>query len=163
MFDTFLLIQNGPQGESTDKQFPNQMAIRSFDFGVTNSSKITSDSPGSGSGKPNLSGMNFTRNIDGASADMYQSCCMGSHYSQATINVRKSGGAQYVYLTITLSEVYITSYSCSGSEGSEIPFESFTLTFASILIKYTGQAAVGTETGDDAPAASYDLTLNAAS
>jgi type VI secretion system secreted protein Hcp len=160
MFDTFLKIDGGPDGESTDTTYSKWLAIRSFDFGVTNNSKITSDAPGSGSGKPNLSGMNFTKNIDGASPGLYQACCLGSHFKTATINVRRSGGAQYVYLTISLTEVYITSYSCSGSEGSETPFESFTLTFASILVQYTGQATSGTETAK-VPAASYDLTKNA--
>jgi type VI secretion system secreted protein Hcp len=161
MFDTFLMITDGPKGESTDKQFPGQMAIRSFDFGVTNNSKITSDAPGSGAGKPTLSGINFTRNIDGASPLLYQACCLGSHFSQATVNVRKSGGAQYVYMTITMTEVYITSYSCSGSEGSEIPFESFTITFASIKYDYTPQTVAGAESGSPPPTTTYDLTKNA--
>jgi len=160
MFDTFLQITDGPQGESTDKDFKNQMAIRSFDFGVSNNSKITSDAPGSGSGKPTLSGVNFTKNIDSSSPALYQACCLGSHYKQATINVRKSGGAQYVYMTVTLTEVYITAYSCSGSEGSEIPYESFTITFASIQYTYTPQTMAGAETGTK-PTATYDLTQNA--
>lgn len=165
MFDTFLQITGGPTGdllgESTDKQFPNQMAIRSFDFGVTNNSKITSDAPGSGSGKPTLSGMNFTKNIDGSSPLLYQACCLGAHYSKATVNVRKSGGSQYVYLTIILTEAYITSYSCSGSEGSEIPYESFTITFASIMYTYTPQTQTGVETASPPPTATYDMTKNA--
>jgi type VI secretion system secreted protein Hcp len=160
MFDAFLVFtgSNLPTGETTDTAFASNIAIKSFDFGVSNNSSVSSDKPGSGSGKPSLSNLNFTKFIDNASPDLFQACCTGNHFPTAQLNIRKSGGGQGVYMTIDLTEVYVSSYSCNGSEGSEIPFESGSLTFQKIRFTYKPQATTGTEATPNIKG--YDLTTN---
>jgi type VI secretion system secreted protein Hcp len=160
-FDAFLQFTGGtpPKGESSDSELTGNIAIKSFDFGVSNNSSISSDKSGSGTGKPTLSGFNFTKFVDNASPDLHQACCLGAHFDTAQINVRKSGSGQEPYFTVDLTEVYVSSYSCNGSEGSEIPFESVGLTYKSIKITYEPQKVTGGE--DAANMKGYDLTTNA--
>jgi type VI secretion system secreted protein Hcp len=161
VFDTYLQFKGGtpPTGETTDKTLSNWIAIKSFDFGVSNNSKISSDSTGSGTGKPSLSNFNFTKFIDNSSPDLHQACCLGTHFTSAQVQVRKSGSGQENYLTIDMQNVYVTSYSCNGSEGSENPFESVSMSYGQIKITYDPQKATGTE--GTANIKGYDLTTNA--
>jgi type VI secretion system Hcp family effector len=160
MFDAFLQFTGGtpPTGETTDTGFPSNIALKSFDFGVSNNSSVSSDKPGSGSGKPSLSNFNFTKFVDNASPDLFQACCTGVHFTSAQLNIRKSGSGQAVYMIIDMKEVYVSSYSCNGSEGSEIPFESASLTFESIRFTYKPQQTTGVE--GTANIKGYDLTTN---
>src|SRR5262245_47490508 len=99
MFDTFLTFTGtgAPTGETTDTALPKNIAVKSFDFGVANNSRVTSDAPGSSSGKAVLSNFNFTKMIDNASPDLHQACCLGIHFPTAEIQVRRAGTGQLTY------------------------------------------------------------------
>jgi type VI secretion system secreted protein Hcp len=145
-FDAFLSFTgppDPPKGETTDAKFLNQIAVKSYSYNVSNNSTVSSDKPGSGAGKAAISGVNIQKNYDNSSPDLFQACCLGTHFASAQINVRKAGEGQDPYIIIDLSEAFISSYSCNGSEGAETPFEAIELTGKTIKLTYIPQKATG--------------------
>ena len=92
-----------------------------------------------------------------ASTQLMTAWANGKKISTATFTLRKAGSEQQEYMTITLSEVYITSYNISGptteAKGHEksrdedrenpVPIEEITLSFEKIEVHYRGQKASG--------------------
>ena len=146
MPDMFLLIKDGPKGESVDSTLkaPN-MVIQSFSFGASNPSTVGTTTGGSGASRGMPSSINVIKDLDGADPALFMACLMGDHYPSATLICRKSGGTQNIFYQIDLTEVFVSNYNVSGNSGSgsDSPGASFSLTFAQITITYTPQDATG--------------------
>ena len=83
----------------------------------------------------------------------------GETTKTATLTAREAGGGQKKFCTITLEEVFITSYSTGGSLGDIRPFDHFSLAFGKITIDYLQQdKEKGTTTS--AGKKSWDLRTN---
>ena len=161
-YDSFMQIKGGsaPTGESTDTAFPQWIALTSFQFGASNPSDIGSSTPGSGTGKVNISSFSVNKHTDNSSPDLFLSCCKGSHFDSATVVVRKAGGGQNVYLQYDFSEVYVDSVDwVGGSQDSDKPAEVATFSFATVKITYTPQVAKGGAKGTP-NVKGWDLTKN---
>lgn len=151
--DTFLDIKEIP-GDSTDAAHPDAMVINAFEFSETNKA-TQARGGGRGSGKVEMSDVKIEKPVCKASSLLALACAIGQHLPEATITVRRAGGAQEEYMTILLKENLITSYSISSVGGNEVPVETFTINFDQIEWTYTPQKADGTL---DAPVkAGYDL------
>jgi type VI secretion system secreted protein Hcp len=139
--DYFLKI-DGIKGESTDKVHKDSIEIESYSFGGTQSASFSSGS-GGGAGKVALQDIHFTKKLDKASANLFLNMCNGAHIKEATLTCRKAGGEQQDYLTVTLSDVLVSSYQDGGSSGALIPMDQFSLAFSKIKIEYKEQKADG--------------------
>ncbi len=142
--DTFLEFQgkNSFKGESLDDKFPATIEILSFSLGVSNSG---SGAVGGGSGvsKANFSDLSVQKHVDKSSPNFFITCANGAHIDKAILHVRKAGENPQEYLTITMEEVFVASFSHGGSDGAGLPMDSASLNFSKIEFKYSPQKKDG--------------------
>jgi type VI secretion system secreted protein Hcp len=141
--DYFLDIPSIP-GESVDAKHPGQIVIDKFEFGVQSNCVVDSNGEGLQVSRSFMPGMSIELRASAASPKLFLACAKGSHIPQAVITGRKAGGNQQDYLTITLSDVLVTSYATAGSpssgEGDDfIPREGIELLYGQIVVKYQQQ------------------------
>jgi len=137
-FDAFLKI-DGIDGESQDKNHPNEIEIDSFSWGVSNPNTAGSGS-GGGTGKASLQDFHFAAQTTKASPNLMLACATGKHIQTVTLTCRKAGGTSQVeFLKIKLQDCLVSSYSLGGSaEGDAVvPEDQFSLNFVKIDFLYT--------------------------
>ncbi len=156
--DYFLEIE-GVTGESEDKQFKGKIDIESFSWGVTQSGSHGGQG-GGGAGKASFQDVHFTTTINKSSPVIASKCACGDHIKKAVLHIRKAGGKQEEYLTITLEDLLVSSYQSGGSGGGgEIrPSDQFSLNFAKIKFDYKPQKPDGSL--DAAVTFGYDVKQN---
>jgi type VI secretion system secreted protein Hcp len=85
----------------------------------------------------------ITKKTDKSSARLAQAVAMGDHYKSAIIYVRKAGGTQQEYLTITLSDVFISSFQAGGAGHDSLPMEQLAMNYSKMLQEYKEQKPDG--------------------
>jgi type VI secretion system secreted protein Hcp len=139
--DYFLQIDGIP-GESTDSKHNGEISIASWSWGET---QATVPSQGGEVGKVSMQDFHFTKAVDKASPKLMLACASGQHIKNAVLSCRKAGGALKDFLTITLTEVTVSSYEIAGNSGAAIdPTDQFALHFAKIEFNYVQQKPDGT-------------------
>ena len=157
-YDAFLKL-DGVKGETTDAGMAGATEVYSFSWGASNPVTIGSQSTGSGGGKVSLSSFSFMKKLDSSSPTLLKNCCTGTHFATGSLELRKAGGEQAVYLKYDFEEVYVESYQVSGSSGGDdTPTESLSVTFKSILMTYSQQGAGGKMV--PGKPAGWDVTTN---
>lgn len=156
--DMFIALK-GIEGESPDDKHPNEIQIKSYAFGATQSGTAHEGS-GSTAGRADIHDLTFTKHVDKSSPLLYFLCCSGQTIDNAVLSVRKAGGAKPIdYLKVTLSQVLVTSF-VSGAQGSQDRAEeTIKLNFATCKVEYTPQKADGTGMG--VIAKGWDVAKNA--
>lgn len=105
------LMPNGIKGESTDSQHSGAIELDSFYWGCTNASTVSgSGTVGGGAGKVKAADFHFRARPSVASPLFYSFCTTGKPIDKVMLYVRKQGGTQFDYLTITMENVYISSH-----------------------------------------------------
>jgi type VI secretion system secreted protein Hcp len=137
--DYFLKI-DGVDGESADSKHKGEIDIESWSWGASQSG--TSAGGGGAAGKVSMQDFTFTKHVDKASPKLFEKLATGEHLREAKFVVR--GSSSNEYLTITLTDVMVTSYSTGGSSGDDRPTESVSLNFGKIKMSYVEQDAKGT-------------------
>ncbi len=136
--DMFLVI-DGIEGESKDAQFPDSIDLLAWSWGLANSSSAQ----GSGAGKTTVQDLSFTQYIDKATPYLIMNSFTGKHVPEAKVIVRTAGERPFVYLTITMEDVLVTSSSTGGSGGEDRLTNNVTLNFGRVCVSYTEQDAQG--------------------
>jgi type VI secretion system secreted protein Hcp len=150
----------GVDGEALTKGHEKEIELGSFSMGSSNPSGVTSGH-GSGAGKVDISSLSIQKQVDLASAKLFQQCCAGKHFDEATIVCREAGGdAPVEYWTIKLKEVYIDSISWGASSGGGKPSESVSISFAQISFDYYSQDEKGAK--KDKVSGGWNVKQNAA-
>jgi type VI secretion system secreted protein Hcp len=156
--DMFLLMKEAA-GESKDKQFKDAIEVVACQWNVSQASTASSGG-GAGAGKPDIAPLLIHKYLDKSSALLAQFCCAGKHLPEAKLVLRKAGGdEQLVYLTYTLTSVFVKSYSISGSPGDERPTEAIALDFAKYVMCYQPQNDKGGKEGGEV-CAGWDQKTN---
>jgi type VI secretion system secreted protein Hcp len=122
------------KAESLSKEHANETEILSFSSGLTNAVSLSSTGSIS-AGKVSFSEISFTKQTGKASPALFMASCTGSYYAKAEIRFYAQNPVlktPYRYQTITLENVYVSSFQQSGS-GGERPTESVSLNFAKIV------------------------------
>lgn len=135
--DALLLIE-GVNGESQEKEMTNYIELDSFSFGASNPADI--GGKGLSAGKCSLSDFSFTCAVDQASYQILNNLYMGTHIPKCTFAMRKSTGAAtpYTYLQVIMTNCYITSQSTGGGrEGT--PSQSVSIAYEQIEYQYYTQ------------------------
>jgi len=132
----FFLKLDGVPGEAQGGPFKDQIQINSFSFGGTNLSTVGLGT-GSGAGKVNLGPISFTKHPDKASVKLFVDMCTGTHIATAKLSAVKAGASQQAYLTLDMTEVFISSFTTSAA--TEMPVESVSLSYKSIQYTYYAQ------------------------
>lgn len=131
------------KGESKDAQgHKDEIDVLAWSWGASNSGSFHTGG-GGGAGKVNVQDLSFTKYVDLASTELFLTCCTGKHHPQAKLVVRKAGDKPLEYITITMDDVMVTSYSTGGSGGEDRLTENVTLNFAKVAVEYKEQAKAG--------------------
>lgn len=155
--DTFIKI-GSLKGESVVKGFEDQVQVLAWSWGMSQSG-TTHVAQGGGAGKVDVQDLSFTHYVDAASPNLVKACCTGEHFDTATLTMRKAGGTALEYVTLTLTEVIISSVSMGGSGGEDLLTENVALNFSKFKYSYQPQDAKGAKKGG-AVEASYDIAKN---
>ena len=154
--DYFLLI-DGVAGESQDAKHKGWIDVMSWSWGEANAGSHPAGS-GGGAGKVSFHDCAFTTRVSKASPALFLACATGQHFKEAKLAARKAGKGQQEFLTWTFSDVLVSSYQTSGSEGDEAPLDSVSLNFSKAQISYRPQKPDGSL---DAPiSAGFDVKTN---
>jgi type VI secretion system secreted protein Hcp len=154
--DMFLKLDK-IKGEAKDDTHKDEIDVLAWSWGAHNSGHAHFGG-GAGAGKVSVQDISITKWVDLASTSIEQAVCTGQHIDTATITVRKAGEKPLEYLTITLKEVFITSFSNGGSGGEDKLTENITLNFASFKTQYKEQSASGAAASS--PDFSFHITQN---
>ena len=158
MASDYLLEIDGIKGESNDSKHPGTIEVDSFSWGVTNVGSHGAGG-GGGAGKVTFQDLHFSTSVNKSSPLLMLACATGQHIKKAVLFVRKQGGDQQEYYTITLEDLLVSSYSPGGHSGSHaVPVEQVSLNFAKIKFEYKPQKPDGGL--DSAVSAGYDLKAN---
>lgn len=155
--DMFLKIDD-IKGEAQDKKHAGEIDVLAWSWGASNSG-TTHMGAGGGSGKANIQDISITKYVDKSSKNLLEAVCTGKHFKTATLVVRKAGGAPLEYITITLTEVLVSSVSTGGSGGEDRLTENISLNFKKFKYSYVPQKTDGS--GDAAVDYTYDIAENA--
>jgi type VI secretion system secreted protein Hcp len=140
--DSFLKFTPTLKGESKDSKHKDEIDILSWSWGASNSGS-TQTGGGGGTGKVNAQDLSVTKYIDLSSAPIHLACHNGKHFDEAVLVMRKAGEKPLEYLTITMKEVLVSSFSAGGSAGEDRLTENVTLNFASVKVEYKEQLDTG--------------------
>jgi type VI secretion system secreted protein Hcp len=139
--DYFLKIDGIP-GESTDSKHNGEINILSWSWGET---QATGPGTGGGAGKVSMQDFRISKAVDKTSPKLMLACASGQHIKDAVLSCRKAGGILKDFLTITLTEVTVSSYEIVGNSGADIDLtDQFALHFAKIEFNYVQQKPDGT-------------------
>jgi type VI secretion system secreted protein Hcp len=154
--DSFLKLGT-LKGESVVKGFEDQMQILSWGWGMTQTG-TTHAASGGGAGKVEVHDLQVVKTIDAASPNLALSCAKGTHYDTAVLTMRKAGGTALEYVTLTLTDVIVSSYSVSESGGDQLQ-DTVALNFGKFKYSYQPQDNKGAKKGG-AIDATYDIAKN---
>lgn len=127
------------KGESGDRLYPDQIDIFGWSWGMSSST----DSGGAGVGlKTSLSELHISKRVDRASTPLMAVMRSGELIKKATLTVRKAGGLQIDYFTLTIERGRITACEVGSQSGPELT-ERLSIAFEKIEIQYFMQDAKG--------------------
>jgi len=141
--DTFLKL-DGIKGESRDDKHPDEIEVLSWSWGLAQTGSFHSGG-GGGTGKVDISDINFMKTMDLSTAKLMLACANGQHIKEANLVARKAGEKPLEYLKIKLTGVLISNVQESHSDGGGLPTDSFSLNFKQVDLKYYTQDASGKE------------------
>lgn len=141
MSDMFLKFEGGPdaRGESLHADHTGEISVFSFSWGATNNAPSPAQP---GGGAASIQDFHVTKNLDRATAPLFQACCSGAGFRSATFTVRSSGQSSYVMLQCRFEDVLISSYQIGGSDGSP-PMDQLSIQFAKCSLGYRAQSPSG--------------------
>lgn len=97
-------------------------------------------------GKPSLSDLVLTRNVDVCSEALIKSFLVGGDIPTLVLTQyepRGAGAQPYAYMVVTLSQVVINGYSVGGSNSTD-PAETVSFGYSKLCVQTTGQNPDGT-------------------
>jgi len=144
MASDYFLKLDGIDGESRDATHTSEIDLHSFSWGAVQPGTFANGSGGS-AGKVSMNDVHFTFETNKASTELMKACASGKHIPSAIITCRKStgDGGQQDYMTWTLKPVLVSSYTCGGSKGEEIPIDQMSLNYGSVKVEYKEQSETG--------------------
>jgi type VI secretion system secreted protein Hcp len=153
--DYFLRI-DGIEGESQDDKHKAWIDLLSWSWGEVNVAGPQTGG-GGGAGKVSMQDVSVAMLMSKASPKLFLSCAAGRHIKEAVLAGRRPGKEQQEFLTWTFSDVLVTSYQVSGSEGEDRPVDQLSLNFAKVRLEYKAQKADGSL---DPVSAGWDVKAN---
>jgi type VI secretion system secreted protein Hcp len=153
----YFLRIDGIEGESQAKV--KEIDVLSWSWGAAQSGTMAYGG-GGGAGKASIQDFSFSMKENKASPRLLQACITGEHIASATLVARKAGGEPQTFLTVTLTDVLVSSFQTGGSWGDPIPVNQVSVNFSGITYEYLVQDGKGTTKA--AGTATYDVKKNTA-
>lgn len=128
----------GIKGEVTMSGYEEQIELLSFSWGVGRGiSMITGRTSSREVSSPSLSEVNVVKELDKSTPLIVQEATTGAKGKKILLHFVNTGGdAEEEYLTYTLHDCLISSYSISAS-GAGVPTENLALSFTKVELAYT--------------------------
>ena len=160
MAQEYFLRIDGIDGESTDAKHPQEIQLDGWEFSDVNATNASgAGGAGGGSGKVSFKDFRFTKPVDKTSIPLFLASCQGTRFKSAMLTCRRSGAQPFEFLTVSLSNVVITSYDAlAGAPSGGAAVDQVTLGFARIVLKYSAQGANGAPLPD--VSGGWDLQSN---
>ncbi len=132
--DYFLKVPDIP-GPSVDAKHKGEIDVLGFSFGVSQAG-AAHPGGGGGAGKAVFDDLIVLAPTSKASPLLMVACASGQHLKTAVLTCRRTAvKTQLDFLTITLSDVTITSYEVDGAD-EERPLDQLALSYAKIELSY---------------------------
>jgi type VI secretion system secreted protein Hcp len=138
-FDAFLKI-DGVDGESNDSKHKGEIEVLSYSWGVTQAITGSASSTGTFSGQRcDIAPLSIVKQLDKASAKLFQACAAGDHFASALLTLSRAGGDKQPYMEYKFSDVLVSSVRVGGAGAGEggVPSEEIALVFGKCELKYT--------------------------
>jgi type VI secretion system secreted protein Hcp len=129
----------GVPGESTVAGFEKQIELNSFQLGLSNPVQMGTEQL---KGKPSFSEIVVTKRLDKSSPTLMLRTADMTSFPFARVRVtRSSATGESAVVRYCFTNVRVTSFSLST--GGDLPAESISLSYGTIVQSYTQQAAAG--------------------
>lgn len=142
MVDYFLKIK-GIEGESRDSKHAAEIQVSAFNWGEQQSIAGWTGG-GLAAGKVAMNDFIIVMPVSKASPHLFEKCATGEHIPSAVLTCRKAGKEQQEYLTITFTDLLVTSYHTEGGSADVVPTEQVSFNFKKVEFSYREQKADGT-------------------
>lgn len=136
------------EGETKDDALSKNKAIEvlSYSIGASNPINVGSATGGLTAGKADFSGLTIMHQVDTATTDLLKALAQGEHFAEATLLVRRSGGATpNRYMQFNFKKMFVSSMNFSGSQGEEVLMMSTSFEWGAIQVHYYALDAAGKE------------------
>jgi type VI secretion system secreted protein Hcp len=154
----FIDLGNGIKGESAQKGYEDHIGAMSLQWGVSKHIGTSTSTGVRDTSRPAFSEVVFTKTQDISSNDILKAMVYGKPLPTVKISFVKDDGEEgFTYLTVELSDVFISAYSMSS--GGETPSESVSLNFDKIEVVYKKLASDHSDAGEND--FKYDLRAKA--
>jgi len=148
---------DGIAGESRDFRHEDEIEVLGWNWSFLNQTKTTTG--GGISGKPVVSGINFTHKIDRTSPLLMKSCLLGTHIKEAKLSVNVGGERTgFDHYVLLVKEVLISSVVQTENEDHSFTLESVTIVFTNVTEEYTITKQDGT--AGQKVIATFDIKTN---
>jgi len=154
----YFLDMESAKGEAQTSGFSEQVKVLSWNFGGQSQSTVGRTS-GSGAGQVEMSAVTVVTEMDAATTKLASYLTQGKHLDTATLTATKSGSSNGAYITVKLTEVFVSRLNVQAS--GQVPIVNITLTYKSISTVYKKQSEQGTLV--TAGTFSYDASTNVTS
>lgn len=134
MADYFLKVDGIP-GESADAKHKDEIDVLAFSWGVSKTGTPASGG-GGGAGKAVFDDLLLVARTSKASPHLWLACVKGTHIKSAVLTCRRGGKTSLEFLTITLTDVFVSSYEVDGSD-EEPPLDQISLSYGKVETQYT--------------------------
>jgi type VI secretion system secreted protein Hcp len=131
-------------GDSTDDRHPGEHVVRSWTWGVE---AVTSGAgaagSGAGAGRADFDALSVVVPPGRAAVEIVNACARGQRLPEAVLSGRRVGAGRGDFLTITLSDVTVTSTRLSAVDTGGEPSQAVTLTYGKVEVVTRVQDARG--------------------
>jgi type VI secretion system secreted protein Hcp len=178
MKDIYVDFNGGDiKGETEDAKHKaaNCIEVSAFTHKITQPKSSTASNAGGHSAERTEHGeMIFTKDIDKASAKLWQACSAGTVYPKVTVYFYRAVGgsnstttgaaanARTNYLKIELRNVLVSSVNTNISSDTELPTETFGLKYSAVKWTYAKSQISGTAAATMDAEGAWDLAKNVA-
>lgn len=155
---SFFLAIDGIPGDATDQALPKTIETLDWSFGVATAISPTNTGAGVGKSKPQP--FTFVSRMSSASPKLFLACAKGTHIPTAKLTARRAGEVPFVYLTLTLKNLFVTSYQTSPDPVNAFPLDVVRIEFGLVTVSFTAQKPDGS--AGKAVTAGFDFIKNVA-
>ena len=144
MSNIYMKCSNKIEGETTDENHKNEIAVISYNHSVSQPTQPNRDTAGGGTVARALHGdFSVSKMIDKASPLLNQFCSSGETIEEIKISIYRSDGKKDIlYFQYILKDVIVSNVSVGGGAGG-LPSENVTFAYGEISWDYVQQENKG--------------------
>jgi type VI secretion system secreted protein Hcp len=130
------------KGEAQDSKFKDQIEVLAWSWSMVGRMK-------GGARQSSIREVSFTKLVDRASTALMSALRTNEMIKEATLTIRKTGGAPMVFLTIKMEQGLVASIDieAGGAAGAATLIERVSMSFNKVTVNYTPQGPDGREQG----------------